>query len=186
MSNDFGVTGHLAELLDPTLRDKVVMERQQAGLGKERYGVVCGIIDPETRERCNKRICPQGRGFALANPGTYCLHDENYNPDTHEDITVILGEHGLTWRPLKTKTSMKEATDKTKKRKRKKRNGKLQVTEHGTDARYGTGEPRPPSLFRANDPEAWKQYQEAKELWERQHPSLRPDAESGPASGTPS
>lgn len=184
--NDFGVTGHLADLLNPAMRDKVVALRHEAGMGGERYGVVCGIQDPETRERCNKRICPQGWGFAMAAPERYCLHRENYTGETVpvEDITSILKEHGLPWRPLKTKVNMKEATDKTKKRKKKvKKNVEaLQVVQHGTGAQYGSGEPQPPSLFRANDPQAWERYRAAHAEWQRSS-AVQPAADEGPASG---
>lgn len=178
--NDFGATGYLADLLDPEKRDAIVAARQEAGLGKERYGVVCGIQDPETRERCNKRICAQGWGFAMAAPETYCLHRENYDgTEPAEDITSILEQHGLPWRPLKTKVNMKAATDKSKKRKKGKKNVKaVQVVQHGTGTQYGSGEPKPPSLFRANDPKAWEQYRAEHNEWQ-QTAAVQPTAEPG-------
>jgi len=90
----------LDKLLDPSLRDQVVAEYKEAGLGGERYGVVCPIKD------CGKRIAPQGFDWAIANPASYCLHIEEYG----ETIIDILEVHGLAPRNLQTKVNMKEAT----------------------------------------------------------------------------
>lgn len=100
----------LEDFLDPDKRDEVVMAYRAAGMGKERYGVVCPNKD------CYKRICLQGWSFANENPEEYCLCRENY-VDNVEDITSVLKEHGLPWRPLKTKVKMKEATRKKRKKK---------------------------------------------------------------------
>lgn len=109
---------------DPNLRDKVVADYRAAKMGGERYGVVCGIINPETGDRCMKRICLQGWSFAVDNSGEYCLHRENYDGEAGEvdNITSVLAEHGLPWRPLMTKVQMTEATSKKKKRKKAKKN----------------------------------------------------------------
>lgn len=175
--SELGLTGPLADLLDPNLRDKVVAERKAAGMGSERYGVVCGIIDPETKERCMKRICPQGWQFAIIEgQGKYCPHGENYEYEVHEDITDILEQHGLPWRPLKTRVKMHEATDKNKKKRKKKQNEQaVPVIQHGTDSRdesesINAGRPRPPSLFRAFRPEAVEAYEEELRQWRAQHP----------------
>lgn len=106
-------------------RDAVVAAYKEAGLGGERYGVVCPIIDEETGQRCNKRICPQGwvaaRNFNDAMTkeiGKYCMHRENYDEE-HEDITDILGQHGLEWRPLRTLSRMRENSPKLSKKGKK-------------------------------------------------------------------
>lgn len=159
---NYELEGHLQKLVDPSLRDEVVEDYREKGMGRERYGVVCGIEDPETRERCMKRICLQGWAFAVDNAPTYCLHRENYDgSEDAEDITRVLQTHGLEWRPLTTRVKMREATDKSLKKRKKKRHAKIQVTEHGTDTRdaavgsFGdsvrelAADERPPSLFRA-------------------------------------
>lgn len=113
-------------------RDAIVAAYKEAGLGGERYGVVCPIIDEETGRRCNRRICPQGWAAAMQfnaelNKGTtpkaglYCLHRENYDgSEQAEDITSILNTHGLEWRPLRTLRRMRE----NKPNKKGKKNGK--------------------------------------------------------------
>lgn len=116
-------------------RDAVVAAYRQAGLGGERYGVVCGIIDEENPLRCNKRICPQGWAAAMKfnselnsegkvkTVGLYCLHRENYDgTEPADDITSILNTHGLPWRPLRTLRKMRE--NKPSKKKGKNSNGK--------------------------------------------------------------
>lgn len=116
-------------------RDAIVAAYREAGLGGERYGVVCGLIDEETYERCMRRICPQGWAAAIqfntdlnregkvSKAGLYCLHRENYDgTEPADDITTILNTHGLPWRPLRTLRKMRE--NKPNKKKGTKKNVK--------------------------------------------------------------
>lgn len=92
-------------------RDEVVKAYREAGLGGERYGVVC--------RRCYKRICLQGWFFAMDNAPTYCLCRENYNGDENVDnIETVLETHGIDPRratKLQVRVKMTEATKKKKK-----------------------------------------------------------------------
>lgn len=132
-------------------RDAIVAAYKEAGLGGERYGVVCGLIDEETHERCMKRICPQGWAAALkfnaelnqegkvkTRAGLYCLHRENYDgTEPADDIGTILNTHGLPWRQLRTLRKMRE--NKPSKKKGNKGNGKRTSERTGNDAASGRG-----------------------------------------------
>lgn len=133
-------------------RDAVVAAYKEAGLGGERYGVVCGLVDPETGQRCMKRICPQGWAAAMkfnaelntegkvSKAGLYCLHRENYDgTEPADDIASILNAHGLPWRPLRTLRKMRENKPNKKKGKN---NAKGQGSQKrtGNDAQAGRGD----------------------------------------------
>lgn len=104
MTNSGTSESIIDKLQDPSLRDIVVQQYKEAGLGGERYGVVC------PNKECYKRICLQGLAFAMEYPEKYCLCHENY--EDAPNITKVLNEHGLPWRPLMIKVDMKEATVK--------------------------------------------------------------------------
>lgn len=107
-------------------RDEVVKAYREAGLGGERYGVVC--------RRCYKRICLQGWFFAMDNAPTYCLCRENYNGDENVDnITTVLETHGIDPRragQLQVRVKMTEAT---KKKQPTKKNMKKPIKEEEID-----------------------------------------------------
>lgn len=97
------------DILDPGRRDEVVAGYRAAGLGGERYGVVC------PNEGCHKRICLQGWATAMANPKQFCLCRENYNGEQPaESIVTVLAEHGLPPRNLRVKVDMTEGPRKAK------------------------------------------------------------------------
>lgn len=76
--------------MDPiSERKQVVQTYREAGLGGERYGVVC--------PKCLKRICLQGIWFAREPEytGKYCLCEENYTEESAITIGDVMYEHGL-------------------------------------------------------------------------------------------
>lgn len=102
----------LEKWLDPTNRLKLVQEYKDAGMGGQRYGVVCPNKD------CHKRICPQGIFRAQLHPDRYCQCPEQYEIDSHESIYDILEHHGLDpaiGMTLNVQPNMHEATKKKKK-----------------------------------------------------------------------
>jgi hypothetical protein len=105
------------DMLDPKKRDQVIAAYNEAGLGRERYGVVC--------PNCKKRIAPQGIHTAMKYPDNYCQCTEQYNYEQHEDIYQILEQHGLDptiGNRLKPQPFMHEATNKSRRKRNKKRN----------------------------------------------------------------
>lgn len=114
----------IEDMMDPNKRDEVVAAYKAAGLGGERYGVVC--------PNCLKRICLQGFMWALENADNFCLCKENYSIAEDLSICEVLETHGLSWTRamnLKPQANMHEATvkkgKKVGKKSKKDRNNSL-------------------------------------------------------------